>query len=184
MRARRLIRPVLFVAVVAICGLTVTGALGLPTAYVSAAPDQTYIVDSNGDDGDNNIGDGDLCGRSTLAATALSAPPSRRPTRLRRSMRSTSASPPTATTIRPTYTLPTISAPLIIDGTTQTGFAGTPIVELDGLAGSGPGVDGLLVTAGGTTVRGLWIYGFGRYGIDLRITGGNVVEGNWIGDLR
>src|SRR5712692_9164441 len=35
-------------------------------------------------------------------------------------------------TIRPTSALPTITDPVTIDGTTQPGFAGTPIIELDG----------------------------------------------------
>src|SRR6476661_9463090 len=35
-------------------------------------------------------------------------------------------------TISPTSALPTISESVIIDGTTQPGFAGSPIIELDG----------------------------------------------------
>src|SRR5438132_13693046 len=35
-------------------------------------------------------------------------------------------------TINPTSSLPLITDPLIIDGTTQPGFAGSPIIELNG----------------------------------------------------
>ena len=39
-------------------------------------------------------------------------------------------------TIQPTSALPSITGVLTLDGTTQTGFSGTPIIELDGqLAG-------------------------------------------------
>src|SRR5215472_10670399 len=37
-----------------------------------------------------------------------------------------------AKTIQPTSALPTILEPVTIDGTTQPGFSGTPIIEIDG----------------------------------------------------
>jgi hypothetical protein len=96
---------------------------------------------------------------------------------------------PPMTAVCPTYTLPTISAPLIIDATTQPGYvAGTPLVQLDGYngndVGAGDGVDGLLITDGGSTVKGLWIHGWGRHGINLRTNGGNTIQANWIGDVE
>ena len=49
----------------------------------------------------------------------------------------------------------TITDPVVIDATTQGGFAGTPIVELNGvIVTSSPG---LTITAGSTTIRGLVI---------------------------
>lgn len=80
-------------------------------------------------------------------------------------------------TIVPSSALPTVTDPLIIDGTTQPGFAGTPLVELDGANGN---FDGLDITAGGSTVKGLVIGRF-RFGISLRNNGGNKVLGNFIG---
>jgi len=162
-----------------------------PNAYAV----EIYEVNSNGDDGDANIGDGscaDASGHCTLRAAiqeANSTPgldeidfaiPSEAPITT-----CLAGTPPT--TICPTYTLPTISAPLIVDGRTQTGFTGTPIIELDGHnandgAGVGPGVDALLVTAAGSEIYGLWIHGFTQYGIDLR-SASNFVQGNWIGDV-
>ncbi len=82
-------------------------------------------------------------------------------------------------TINLTGPLPTIIDPVTIDGTTQPLFAGSPIVELNG-AGAGAGADGLGITAGNTTVRGLVINRFGNRGIAVS-SGGNVIQGNFIG---
>lgn len=83
-------------------------------------------------------------------------------------------------TISPASPLPTIDRPLTIDGTTQPGFAGTPIIELDGSM-AGPGAIGLRITGGSSRVRGLVINRFSAHGIELDTTGGNVIEGNFIG---
>ena len=83
-------------------------------------------------------------------------------------------------TIQPLSALPTITDAVIIDGTSQSGFAGTPVIEVDGsLAGSG--VDGLTITAGDTTVRGLVINRFASDGIAISVGGNNIIEGNYIG---
>ncbi|WP_369293230.1 beta strand repeat-containing protein [Microcoleus sp. herbarium8] len=76
--------------------------------------------------------------------------------------------------------LPNINVPTIIDGTTQTGFAGTPLIEING-AGAGA-VSGFRVLAGGggSTLRGLIINRFGNTGISLE-SNGNTVAGNYIG---
>jgi hypothetical protein len=84
-----------------------------------------------------------------------------------------------AQTVAPTSALPPITDPVIIDGTTQPGFAGSPLIELDG-ANAG-GVTGLVISAGGSTVRGLVINRFGVDGISLDTNGGNVIQGNYIG---
>ncbi|MFB2921008.1 S8 family serine peptidase [Aerosakkonema funiforme] len=90
-----------------------------------------------------------------------------------------------AFTIRPTSILPEITDPLVIDGTTQFGFSGKPIIELDGsnlprspLTGRS---DGLIITSGNSTVRGLVINRFLTTGIHLFNKGNNVIEGNYIG---
>ena len=184
---------------------SIIGTLAAPPAHAGAAPQYIYVVNSNGDDGDLNVGD-HICGDSSHPDTSCT---------LRAAIQEANATiqldeidfditndvttciydlftPPVVppiTAICPTYTLPTISAPLIIDATTQPGYAtGTPIVQLDGYngndVGAGAGVDGLLITAGGSTVKGLWIHGWGRYGINLRTNGGNTVQANWIGDVE
>jgi hypothetical protein len=85
-------------------------------------------------------------------------------------------------TIMPLSALPTITDPVIIDGTSEPGFAGTPIIELDG-ASAGAGVTGLTLFAGNSTVQGLVINRFSGDGIDITGSGatGNVVAGNYIG---
>ena len=92
-----------------------------------------------------------------------------------------------ARTISVTSALPTITDPVTIDGTTQPGFAGTPIIVLNG-ASAGTGVDGLDITAGSSTITGLVINGFlagfpaaGGNGIAIVSGGGNVVHGCYIG---
>jgi len=48
-------------------------------------------------------------------------------------------------------TLPAITDPVVIDGTTQPGYAGTPLIHIEGLGIS----RSLDITGGGTTVKGL-----------------------------
>jgi hypothetical protein len=82
-------------------------------------------------------------------------------------------------TITPSSSLPTINDPVIIDGTTQPGWAaGAPVIEL---VGSTAGGVGLNITAGSTTVKGLIIRNFGSNGITLATNGSNTIQGNFIG---
>ena len=83
-------------------------------------------------------------------------------------------------TISPASALPTITDPVIIDGTSEPDFGGTPVIELDG-SGAGASVDGLNITAGGSTVKGLVINRFRNDGIELSGSSGNTIEGNYIG---
>jgi len=71
--------------------------------------------------------------------------------------------------------LPGISDPVTIDGTTQPGYAGTPLIEIHGSQTSG-----ISITAGSTTFRGLVINNFGTI-ILMTGNGGNVIEGCYIG---
>lgn len=74
--------------------------------------------------------------------------------------------------------LPEITEAVVIDATTQPGYAGTPLVELDG---ANVGFEsGLVITAGNSTVRGLAIGGFQSSGMVLR-SGNNIIQGNYIG---
>lgn len=83
-------------------------------------------------------------------------------------------------TIALTSELPTVTDAVVIDGTTQPGFAGSPLIELNG-AGAGAASDGLTVSAGNSTIRGLIINRFDGSGIRLQTGGSNVVTGNYIG---
>jgi CSLREA domain-containing protein len=84
-------------------------------------------------------------------------------------------------TIQPLSALPEITESVTIDGTTQRGFAGYPIVELDG-TNAGEVVGGLVISAGDSTVRGLVINRFyPGDGIVLTDNGGNTIQGNFLG---
>jgi hypothetical protein len=88
---------------------------------------------------------------------------------------------PLSYTITPTAVLPTITDPVVLDGTTQADFAGAPIIELDG-TGAGA-VDGITITGGNNTIRGLVINRFGVRGIWISGAGAtsNLIAGNYIG---
>lgn len=82
-------------------------------------------------------------------------------------------------TIAPLSTLPPLTDPAIIDGTTQTGFISSPLIELNGTSAGGNA--GLRLLAGGCTVRGLVINRFQTDGIDISGPGTNLVAGNYLG---
>ena len=75
--------------------------------------------------------------------------------------------------------LPTITDAVTIDGTTQPGFNGAPLIELTPepqLLG-----DGLVITGGNSVVRGLVLNRFRGHAIRLETGGNNTIEGNYIG---
>lgn len=81
--------------------------------------------------------------------------------------------------IQPLLGLPDIVDPVVIDGSTQPGFSGKPIVELNG---SKSAVRAFFVNAPGTTIRSLVINGFSTGGIFIGAAGaGSHVEGCYIG---
>ncbi|SIN77733.1 Right handed beta helix region [Singulisphaera sp. GP187] len=82
--------------------------------------------------------------------------------------------------IRPTSALPTITDPVIIDGTSQPGYQNRPLIELTG-TDAGARANGVTITAGGSTIRGLAINGFAGSGILIQGAGGNQLERNAIG---
>ena len=82
--------------------------------------------------------------------------------------------------------LPTIVEPVSIDGSTQPGYAGLPVVEITGASifsppVSGPSGAGLTITAGDTLVRALAVNSFNGPGVVLTGGGNNRIEGNIIG---
>ena len=83
-------------------------------------------------------------------------------------------------TVSPLSALPTITDPVIIDGTSQPGFSGSPIIELDG-SKEGAGANGLDITAGSSTVKGLVLNNFSGVCIQLAARGNNTITGNYIG---
>jgi hypothetical protein len=84
-----------------------------------------------------------------------------------------------AQTISPLSPLPTISARVIIDGTTQPGYAGKPIIEIEGSQAGNRA--GFVISAGFSTIKGVVINRFNGDGIFMFDTNGNVIEDNFIG---
>ncbi|MDX2214476.1 MAG: DUF4347 domain-containing protein [Oculatellaceae cyanobacterium bins.114] len=84
-------------------------------------------------------------------------------------------------TITPSTALPTITGQVTIDGTTQPGFAGSPLIVISG--SSIPTGTGLSLSTSSSTIRGLVVNGFsGSGGRGISIAGSdNVIEGNIIG---
>ncbi len=79
--------------------------------------------------------------------------------------------------------LPSITGAVIIDGTSEPDFSGTPVIVLDGndLGASGLTLTG---TADGSTIRGLVVRDFDGYGIYIESgSDGNTIAGNYIGSL-
>src|SRR5262249_8095450 len=77
--------------------------------------------------------------------------------------------------------LPAITSPVTIDGISQggAGYNGPPLIELRGPGGSFV-VNGLNITAGSSTVKGLIINRFNPC-IRIDTNGGNTIAGNYIG---
>src|SRR6266404_498351 len=82
-------------------------------------------------------------------------------------------------TITPATALPVITDPVVIDGTTQPGFSGLPLIELNGNGAANAGLR--LAAVGSSTVRGLAINRFGGDGINVAGSGTSFILGNFIG---
>jgi hypothetical protein len=83
-------------------------------------------------------------------------------------------------TITPGSALPSITAPVVIDGSTQpNGGSATP-VELDG-KNAGSSTSGLTIAASNCTIKGLAIVNFSDQGIDINSGSGILITGNSIG---
>jgi hypothetical protein len=133
------------------------------------APMSIFVVNSTGDGGDIITDDGvcnDGTGNCTFRAAIEQANASAGMDVISFSIGSG------VQTITPLSGLTTITSPVTIDGTTQ-------LIELNG-ASAGQSADGLFITAGSSTVKGLIINRFNN-GIGIYINGGNIIEGNYIG---
>lgn len=75
--------------------------------------------------------------------------------------------------------LPVITHAMLIDGWSQPGWAGQPLIELNG-SQAGAAVDGLSINASKSSVRGLIINSFSGNGIAI-IGEGTSIQGSYIG---
>ena len=82
--------------------------------------------------------------------------------------------------IQLTSPLPPIVNSVVIDGTTQPNYQSSPLIQLDG-SQARSGSNGLVISAGDSTVEGLAIVGFSGSAIVFNSLGGNVVAGNYLG---
>lgn len=82
-------------------------------------------------------------------------------------------------TITLTTALPGISDDIIIDGTTQSDFAGTPLIAINATSSGSNGLY-LNTGSGGSTIRGLQIWNAPGDGIRID-TDNNLIVGNYIG---
>src|SRR5687768_16479783 len=83
-------------------------------------------------------------------------------------------------TIAPSSALPIITDAVFIDGASQPTYSGRPLIQLTGRA-AGTNVDGLVIIAGLSRVRGLSVTRFDGHGILLQSSGGNLIAGNYLG---
>ncbi|MEA2163027.1 MAG: large repetitive protein [Thermoanaerobaculia bacterium] len=84
-------------------------------------------------------------------------------------------------TIAPLTSIPSVDAANVtIDATTQPGFAGTPLVTLDGTSDTFLN-RGLQLNGGNDTVKGLSIVNFQGSGILIHTAGSDTISGNYIG---
>ncbi|HEY1377553.1 MAG TPA: FG-GAP-like repeat-containing protein [Gemmataceae bacterium] len=93
-------------------------------------------------------------------------------------------------TITPATALPTVTDPVVLDATTQPGYAGKPLIVLDGSAAP-VGASGLVLSNHtGSTIRGFEIINFSKdftgtfvnaAGINIQGGGGHTIQGNYIG---
>ncbi len=81
--------------------------------------------------------------------------------------------------IAPTSPLPALTDATIIDGRTEPGYAGTPVVTIDG-SNAGAGVNGLVFYGGSSAIYGLAVDQFSASGIVLA-SSNNIVRANRIG---
>ena len=142
--------------------LTAAALWALPETALSAP--QTFFVRNNNDTGPNSLRQAILDANNNTATTdtiAFNIPPG------------------VPLTISLNSTLPDITDPVIIDGTTQPGYAGTPLIELNGANASGGTL--LNIDAGNSKISALIINRFGGVAITLATQGGNTITGCYIG---
>ena len=84
-----------------------------------------------------------------------------------------------AKTITPGSALPEITESLVIDGTTQPGFDGTPLIRLDGATGGSLGLQ--IVHGVGSAVRALSLTGWSDRAVTVRTAPQTSIVGNFLG---
>ncbi len=79
--------------------------------------------------------------------------------------------------INPNSSLPVISDAVFLDGTTQKGYSGLPLVSTNGTFG------GIEISSGLSTIQGLSLNSSTAYGLTLTVNGGNDIKLNRISGI-
>ena len=151
------------------------GALFVAAVFTAApAAAATFTVNSAGDGADASPGNGSCAttgggGECTLRAAIQETNALAGTDNIRFAIGS---GPVTVNT----SSLPAITQAVTIDGTTQPGFSGAPIVEIHG--GSG---NGFRISGSGVTIRGFVVNGFADDGIAIVAGSNNAIEGCYVG---
>jgi uncharacterized repeat protein (TIGR01451 family)/CSLREA domain-containing protein len=135
-----------------------------------AAPASTFVVNTADDHDDGTCTAGDCSFREAINAANANAGADT----------ITFAIGSGAQTINLTSALPSISANATVNATTQPGFSGTPIIELNGAAIPAASVATGLSISSNCTIRGFVINRFVGSGISVS-GGSNTISGNYIG---
>jgi hypothetical protein len=139
--------------------------LGGPQVANFAATRQSFLVTNNNNHGAGSLRDAIINANATLGADTITF----------------NIPGPGVKVISLLTALPEITEQVVIDATTQPGYAGAPLIELDG-TGAGGSASGLVIKAGGSTVRGLAIGNFlGTAAIWLRDCNNNLIQANYLG---
>ena len=156
----------------------------------------TIVVNSTGDDSDISIGDG-------VCYTGNNNSESDPECTLRAALEETNALAgadtvwfdiptsdpfytvsPLAFTLNPITPYDPISGPLILDATTQAGWTGDPIIQLDGTLAAGA-TAGLVIAGSDNTIAGFIIHSFEDEGLEIDGSPGpgdnNTLRNNWVG---
>ena len=161
------------------------------TAAVTLAAG-TFVVNSTGDAGDANAGNG-VCETSTSGQCTLRAAIEEANAlvgtdtinfNIPTSDPGYSASPLSYTIQAGSaggLNLPASTGRVVIDGTMQPDFAGTPVIVIDSTLGGSSDQNGITLQAGDSTIRGVVIVNSGDDAIEVEISGGNTIVGNYIG---
>jgi Right handed beta helix region len=150
------------------------GFFAIPVS-AGVAQAATFVVHDTGNSSDSSVGNG-VCRTSVGVCTLRAAVQEANANAALDTIAFAIGSGPRRISL--SSNLPTITQPVVIDGWTQPGFDGTPLIEIRGTSSLG---DGIKISAGGCTVRGLVINSFGGDGVFVSGPGGNVFEGNYIG---
>jgi len=133
-----------------------------------------FVVNSASDEGDANPGDGKAVssnGQITLRSAIEEANllPGQHLVYFY-----ISGTPPL---IQPLTALPAIIQPVFLDGTTQSGYSGTPLVQINGAYG------GITLSGGGSKIEGLSVNNSSGFGLTITNTVGNNISNNQLSGI-